>query len=130
MIMNDVSPVKIIVIHDDIDDNSPIMVELKIKYSNENVLLFKHSQQGLDYVLSNLGEKMVVILDKNFYDGREMSGIKVFEKIREQTSLVYVILLTVSKITEIGDEEIKMLINKDLFKFESFTADYTKIISL
>ena len=32
---------------------------------------------------------------------KEIDGIKVFEKIREKTSLVYVILVTVSKISEI-----------------------------
>jgi hypothetical protein len=123
-------PTKIVVIHDDIEQHSPIIVELSIKYGEENVVLIKHSATGLDYVLKNLGQKMVVLLDKNFYDGKEMSGIKVFEKIRETTSLVYIILITVSKITEIDDDDLKMLINKDLFKFESFTSDYTKIITL
>lgn len=128
--MNDLKSPKVIVIHDDIADNSPIMVMLKEKHGDENVLLIKHSQEGLDYVLDNLGTKMVVLLDKNFYGNKEMSGIKVFEKIREKTSLVYIILITVSKITELDDDELKMLINKDLFKFESFTSDYTKILNL
>jgi hypothetical protein len=128
--MNEIAPTKIIVIHDNIDETSPIMVEMIIKYEEANVLLFKHSQLGLDYVLGNLGNKMVVLLDKNFYDGKEMDGIKVFEKIREQTSLVYVILITVSKISEIDGDTLKMLINKDLFKLESFTSDYKKIIGL
>ncbi len=128
--MNEIAPTKIIVIHDNIDETSPIMVEMIVKYGEANVLLFKHSQQGLDYVLENLGNKMVVLLDKNFYDGKEIDGIKVFEKIREKTSLVYVILVTVSKISEIDGETLKMLINKDLFKLESFTSDYKKIISL
>jgi len=128
--MNEIAPSKIIVIHDNIDETSPIMVEMKVKYGEANVLLFKHSKNGLDYVLEHLGDKMVVLLDKNFYDGKEMDGIKVFEKIREQTSLVYVILITVSKISEIDGDTLKMLINKDLFKLESFTSDYKKIIGL
>ena len=81
------------------------------------------------YVISNLGNKMVVLLDKNF-DGNEIDGIKVFTEIREKTSLVYIILITVSKISEINSETLKMLINKDLFKLESFTQDYKKIIEL
>lgn len=128
--MNDLKSPKVIVIHDDIADDSPIMVMLKEKHGDENVLLIKHSQEGLDYVLANLGTKMIVLLDKNFYGNKEISGIRVFEKIREKTSLVYVILITVSKITELDDDELKMLINKDLFKFESFTSDYTTILSL
>ncbi len=126
---NSIDP-KIIVIHDDIADNSPIMVMLKVNHGEDNVLLFKHSQDGLDYVLENLGSKMIVLLDKNFKEARDISGIRVFEKIKEKTSLVYIILISVSNISELDDDELKMLINKDLFKFESFTTDYTTILGL
>lgn len=132
--MNQIVPTKIVVIHDDIFDEenntSPIMVALKMKYGEQNVLLFRHSQKGLDYVLENLGQKMVVLLDRNFHDGKEIDGIEVFEKIREETSLVYVILVTVSRISDIDGNVLKKLINKDLFKLESFTADYSKIVEL
>ena len=127
--MKEIVPTKVVVIHDNIDETSPIMVEMRVKYGFENVVLFQHSQLGLDYVISNLGNKMVVLLDKNF-DGNEIDGIKVFTEIREKTSLVYIILITVSKISEINSETLKMLINKDLFKLESFTQDYKKIIEL
>ena len=128
--MNEITPTKVVVIHDDINEISPIMVELKIKYGEDNIKLFQHSQQGLNYVLNNLGQKMVVLLDRNFHDGKEIDGIEVFEKIREKTSLVYIILVTVSKISEIDGEVLKKLINKDLFKLESFTSDYSKILKL
>lgn len=128
--MNEITPTKIVVIHDDINDISPIMVEMKVKHGNDNVILFQHSEEGLNYVLSNLGRKMVVLLDRNFHDGKEIDGIEVFEKIREKTSLVYVILVTVSKISEIDGEVLKKLINKDLFKLESFTSDYSRILAL
>lgn len=128
--MNNSISSKIIVIHDDIADNSPIMVMLKDKHGDDNVLLFKHSQDGLDYVLKNLGAKMIVLLDKNFKEAKDISGLRVFEKIKEKTSLVYIILITVSNISELDDDELKMLINKDLFKFESFTSDYTTILGL
>lgn len=127
--MNEIAPTKVIVIHDTIEETTPIMVEMRIKYGFKNVVLFKHSQDGLDYVLSNLGKKMVVLLDKNF-DGNEIDGVKVFSEIRKKTSLVSVILITVSKISDINSETLKMLINKDLFKLESFTEDYRKIIEL
>lgn len=123
-------PAKIIVIHDDISENSPIMVTLEIEFGKENVILFKHSQEGLDYVLSNLGNKMIVLLDVNFYDGSEKSGITVFEEIRKRTALVYVILTSVRKLTEFDDDQLKSMINNDLFAFESFTSNYSKIIEL
>tara|TARA_R110002051_G_scaffold324546_1_gene422315 strand:- start:2014 stop:2655 length:642 start_codon:yes stop_codon:yes gene_type:complete len=132
--MNQIVPTKIVVIHDDLFDEenntSPIIVTLKLKYGESNVVLFRHSREGLDYVLNNLGQKMVVLLDRNFQDSREIDGIEVFEKIREETSLVYVILVTASRISEINSDVLKKLINKDLFKLESFTSDYTKIVNL
>lgn len=121
---------KIVVIHDDMDDNYPLIVMLKDKYSDDDVILFKHSQQGLEYVLQNLGRKMVVLLDKNFKDKNDISGLKVFEKIREQTVLVYVVLISANSISDFSEDELKILINKDLFKLEKFTNDYTNIINL
>jgi hypothetical protein len=73
---------------------------------------------------------MVVLLDINFYDGKELSGLKVFERIREKTSLVYIILTTVSKINDIDEDSLKMLINKELFSYESFTSDYSNVLLL
>jgi hypothetical protein len=124
------SPVKIVVIHDDVSEGSPIMVMLEKKYGKENVILHQHSQHGLDYVLNNLGPKMVVLLDKNFYEGKEKSGIKVFEEIRDQTSLVSVILTSVSNISDIGEDNLKTLINNELFAFISFTSDFAEILKL
>ncbi|KFF16995.1 hypothetical protein [Chryseobacterium sp. JM1] len=121
---------KIVVVHDDMDEDYPLIVMLKDKYSDENVIFFKHSQEGLNYVLENLGKKMVVLLDKNFKDKDDISGLKVFEKIREKTALVYIVLISANSITDFSEEELKILINKDLFKLEKFTTDYKSIIEL
>ncbi len=125
-----VLPTKIVIIHDDMDETYPLVVILRDKYSDENVVLFKHSQAGLDYVLNNLGQKMVVLLDKNFKDRNDISGLHVFEKIREKTLLVYVVLISANSISDFSEEELKTIINKDLFKLEKFTNDYTSIIKL
>jgi hypothetical protein len=130
MTKKEILPTKIVIIHDDVDENYPLIVMLKEKYSDENVVLFKHSQVGLDFVLNNLGRKMVVLLDKNFKDKNDISGLKVFEKIREKTSLVYIVLISANNIADFSEDELKTLINKDLFKLEKFTNDYTDIISL
>jgi hypothetical protein len=123
-------PTKIVIIHDDMDEDYPLVVMLKDKYTDDNVIFFKHSQAGLNYVLKNLGMKMVVLLDKNFKDQDDISGLKVFEKIREKTSLVYVVLISANSISDFTDEELKTLVNKDLFKLEKFTTDYSSIIKL
>ncbi|MFP3592973.1 hypothetical protein [Chryseobacterium sp. SIMBA_038] len=124
------NPTKIIIVHDDMDEDYPLIIMLKAKYLEENVLLFKHSQEGLAYILDNLGQKMVVLLDKNFKDVNDISGLEVFEKIREKTSLIYVVLISANSISEFSEDELKMLINRDLFKLETFTSDSSRIISL
>jgi len=125
-----ITQTKIIIIHDDLLVTSPLVVQLKMQHGEEDVLLFRHSHEGLNYVLNNLGQKMVVLLDKNFYDGKEMSGLEVFKEIRKKTSLVYVILTTVSRINEMAENDLKTLINNDLFAFEPFNSDYREIIVL
>ncbi len=131
------SPIKIVVIHDTLDyfpdkleNSSPLMATLALKYGLDNVVLFKHSNDGLDYILKNLGQKMVVLLDKNFADKKDIDGIKVFEEVRKQTALVYVILTSVSNISDIGEDNLTFLINHELFGFINFTSDYSAIIAL
>lgn len=121
---------KIVVIHDGlIPIQDPLLVELKNKFGNEQVVHLENSNQGLDYVLNNLSQKMVVLLDINFSKG-ELSGIQVFDDIRNKTALVYVILITADEYYKIKNEDLIFLINHDAFAIESVTTDYTNIISL
>lgn len=131
------SSIKIVAIHDDLEyfpdkleKSHPLMATLALKYGVENIILFKHSNDGLEYILSHLGQKMIVLLDKNFEDRRDIDGIKVFEEIRKQTALVYIILTSVSNLSDIGEENLNFLINHELFGFISFTSDYSAIIEL
>jgi hypothetical protein len=132
------TPVKIVVIHDNLDffpdkleKSPPLMATLAIKYGTENIAFFKHSNEGLKYVLDSLGhQKMVVLLDKNFEDRRDIDGIKVFEGIRERTSLVYIILTSVSNLSDIGEDNLTFLINHELFSFINFASDYSAIVAL
>lgn len=122
--------IKIVVIHDGlIPDVDPILIEMKTKFGTDQVIHFANSNEGLDYVLKNLDQKMIVLLDMNFSKG-ELSGIEVFKDIREKTALVYIILITADEVIKIKNEDLITLINHDAFALESVTADYTKIISL
>ncbi len=119
---------KIVVIHDDIGEKDPLLVVLREEYGADNVILKKKSKEGLNYVLENLSQKMVVILDLNFKAG-EPSGVHVFEGIRKQTSLVYVIIWTASALEDINREDLKSMINNDALAFMSSTDDIEKIVS-
>lgn len=120
---------KIVIIHDDLPDNDPLIAELEIKYGQGSVKLIKKSQEGLDYVLDNLNQKIIVILDLNFKTG-EPSGVQVFEDIRQKTSLVYVLIWTSSDIADINKDDLKSMINNDALGLLSSTDDVDKILSM
>ncbi len=124
------APIKIVVIHDGlIPKVDPLLVELQEKFGLNEVIHYENSNDGLEYVLGNLNQKMIVILDMNFSKG-ELSGLQVFENIRDKTALVYIILITADEVIKIKNEDLIFLINHDAFALESVTADYSKIISL
>jgi hypothetical protein len=118
---------KIVIIHDDLPEDDPLIDELSDKYEAQNVVLIKESQKGLDYVLDNLTQKIIVILDLKF-KANEISGVKVFEDIRQQTSLVYIIIWTANNLAEVRSEDLVKFINNDALAFISSTDDYTKVL--
>ncbi len=124
----EVSPTKIVIIHDDIIEKDPLIIVLKEKYGDDNVVLLKKSKDGLNYVVENaLSQKMIVILDLNFKAG-EPSGVQVFEEIKKKTSLVYIIIWTASALEDINREDLKSMINNDALAFMSSTDDIEKIM--
>ena len=114
---------KIIVIDDNLRENTPLMIELIEKYDEKNVLLFKQSKAGLNYVLENLSQKMIVILDLGFGSG-EMQGIDVFEEIRKKTSLIYIIVNTAQPLSLISNIDLKKMINNDAMAIVDKTDGY------
>ncbi len=52
---------KIIIIDDHLPQDDPLVVELSI--DEFNVSLFTDPKKGLEYVLSNLKQRMIVVLD-------------------------------------------------------------------
>jgi hypothetical protein len=120
---------KIVVIHDDLTDNDPLLVELRSKYGPDNVIFKKKSQEGLDYVLNNLSQKIIVVLDLKF-KANEPSGTNVFENIRLHTSLIYIIVWTASSLSDVGAEDLVKFINNDALAFISSTESYEKVLEV
>lgn len=122
-------PSKIVVIHDDlIPKSDPLLVELYEIFGEQNVIHFVHSNEGLDYILKNLSQKMIVILDVNF-SSDELNGVQVLEKIRSETSLVYVIMITARTLRELDNDYLISMVNNDALAIEN-SDDYPKIVSL
>jgi hypothetical protein len=120
---------KIVVIHDDlIPKVDPLLVQLSESFGKENVIHFVRSNEGLEYVLNNLNQKMIVILDINFSSG-EINGVQVLEKIRSKTSLVFVIMITARTLRELSNDFLISMVNNDALAVEN-ADDYSKIVSL
>lgn len=118
---------QIIVIDDNLKQNAPLIVSLSDKYNPSNVKLFNRSKEGLDYIMNNLTQKLIVILDWELGEG-EIQGIDIFETIREKTSLVYIIFSTVRKIDEIPYEQLKKMINNDAMGIVEKLDGYKKTL--
>lgn len=116
------SEVEIIIIDDQLADNAPLLVVLKMKYSI--VKLFKKPEDGLDYILGNLVKKMIVILDINL-GVNKMSGHTILAKIREQNKLIPVIIWSAKNGSE---EDFTDFVNNHALFYVKQTDDYKEIV--
>ncbi len=85
------SDIEIIVVDDDFDDEYPTVVLLREEF--EKVKVYKKSDEAKDYILHNLTQKFIVILDLNFPKG-ESTGSDILEKIRFITENIPIIIYT------------------------------------
>jgi DNA-binding NtrC family response regulator len=120
-------PIKILVIHDDMPERDPIIISLKEIYGPENVILEQRSSEGLKYVNSHLSSKLIVLLDFDLGPG-EPHAPEVIEKIREETSLVYVIIITAKLLSDISKESLMSFINNDALAMLPATMDTSEIL--
>mgnify|MGYP003575390715 CR=1 FL=1 len=119
----------IVIIHDDWNEKSPIVVHLKEKYGSDNVKFLKQSQQGIDYVMEAPMRKTIVLLDYNFKSG-EPTGGEVFRKIREKSSLIYVIIVTKNQNKDINTDDFVEFINNNALAIARPSDGYSEITDL
>jgi DNA-binding NtrC family response regulator len=103
---------KIIVVDDNIKITDPLLVQLQMNFKDADIILKDNAKDGLEYIIKNLNSKMIVLLDYDLGRG-EPNGTEIFSKIRETTSLLYVIIITAKLIDDIPNKELVTYINKD-----------------
>lgn len=105
-----------------IDDNmregldNPFVRSIGKFKENATLSVFIDPQEGLDFVLNNLNSRMIVFLDCKF-DGYGLQGINVLKKIREKTSLLYIVMMSANAISQIAGLDIIEMINEDFIWF-------------
>lgn len=79
----DNSNLNIVVIDDKLKETDPLLVQLKLNFKEAKISLKTNAKEGLEFILTNLNSKMIVLLD---YDlgANEPNGIALFTKIREK----------------------------------------------
>jgi DNA-binding NtrC family response regulator len=120
---------EIVVIDDSFDMFDPLVVELREHFSEANITVKNNPDEGLNFVLANLSKKIIVLLDYNFKIGQP-KGHDVLLKIREKTSLVYVIIMTAKQFSTIPHEELVDFVNNDALAVVQNTVDMAEILKL
>lgn len=120
---------EIVIIDDSFDMFDPLVVELREHFPAANVTVKNNPDDGLKYVLANLSKKIIVLLDYNFKTGQP-KGHDVLLKIREATSLVYVIIMTAKQFSTIPHTELVDFVNNDALAVVQNTVDTAEMLKL
>jgi len=75
--------IHIVIIDDNIPNTDPLIRKLEKNYGKENIHLFSTSQDGLNYLLDNLIQRMVVLLDIRF-PATEKDGHTILQELRKK----------------------------------------------
>ena len=87
------------------------------KFKKEaDISVFTDPEEGLKFVLDNLNSRMIVFVDCKF-DGYGLQGINILKQIREQTSLLYIVMMSANAISQIAGLDIIEMINEDYIWF-------------
>jgi len=124
-----IEQVKILIIDDNFTSNDPLIITLKEKLGNDNVILKTSSSEGQQYIIEHLSSKLIVLLDLNFGSG-EPSGIEVFEEIRKKTSLIYFIIMTANPLSSIPQKDFVELVNNNAMAFIENSTDIKEMVVL
>ena len=106
--------VKVVFIDDNLSEKDPFVRNISKTYEEEVECsgVFKNPDEGLKHVLDNLNKRMIVFIDWNF-GSNQKKGIDLLKEIRKQTSLLYVVMMSANRLSDISSEYIIDMINED-----------------
>ncbi|WP_418977249.1 hypothetical protein [Alistipes finegoldii] len=105
---------EIVIIDDNMKSSDPFVRRLEKVFQDARVILFPDVQKSLDYIFDNLSKKLIVFLDCKFDTG--LQGIDGLKRIREKTSLLYIVMMSAnSPLQQPVDDIIEMINNKGIY---------------
>lgn len=111
---------KIVFIDDNLKETEPLVQDIRKHYKDADYKhVFTDPDKGLQYVLDNLNNKMIVFIDWNF-SSHKKKGIDLLKEIREKTSLLYIVMMSANPLvgamgTNIPREHIIEMMNEENF---------------
>ena len=100
---------EIVIIDDNIKNTDPLPRTLSKSFPSAIIKNFADAEEGSNYILSNLTKKNIVFLDCRFDSG--IQGIGALKRIREKTSLVYIIMMSANQLLQLEEESVKFMVN-------------------
>lgn len=109
---------KLVFIDDNMKENldNPFVRSIGKFNKDAELVVFIDPSQGLQYVLENLNNRMIVFVDCKF-DGYSLQGIQVLKEIRKTTSLLYIVMMSANSLSHIEGIDIISMINEDYISF-------------
>lgn len=116
----------IIIVDDSMGNKDPFIVEMKLEFGNEaQVSYFDEVNKAMSFIDEHMSERMILFMDCRF--GSVWQGVDAVLKLREKTSLIYVVMMSANNPTQLVDKDITALINTDnIFFIKNTNIDGAK----
>lgn len=123
---------KIVFIDDNLSEEEPLVQNIRKHYKEADYKhVFQNPDKGLEYVLNNLNNKMIVFIDWNF-SGHRKKGIDLLKEIRKKTSLLYIVMMSANQLgTDIPlDSIIEMMNEENFFYLDRSNDDFNSVTAI
>ena len=123
---------KIVFIDDNLSEEDPFVQNIRKHYKDADYKhVFQNPDKGLEYVLENLNNKMIVFIDWNF-SGHRKKGIDLLKEIRKKTSLLYIVMMSANQLgTDIPlDAIIEMMNEENFFYLDRSNDDFNSVTAI
>ena len=93
--------------------------------------VFQNPDKGLEYVLENLNNKMIVFIGWSF-SGHHKKGIDLLKDIRKKTSLLYIVMMSANQLrTDIPlDSIIEMMNEENVFYLDRSNDNFESVVTI
>ncbi len=120
---------KLVFIDDNLSMKEPLIQHIRIHFDIEDYNVFQDPEEGLEYVLNNLNKRMIVFIDRNF-DGYSKQGLNLLKEIRNQTSLLYIVMMSANPLSDISvssQDLIEMMNSENFFYFDRSNGSFEDV---